>query len=206
MASPAHHPGRVKWFNVKAGYGFIQEENTGTEVFCHASGLTHPLKERPPREGDQVLLAVRMGAKGGVGRSASQHNICPFEDLWNRGDHRQLQELIPLILQHNGLPAVYIPKSALSANTRANTRLSRRGLPGAMGETEESPVAAPNIQQPATGAEAEPTGDKPRNWKETQDDKSENEQERRKIKQKSVSVRVSRCGSGLMTYAASSGG
>ncbi|XP_045120356.1 histone H3.v1-like [Portunus trituberculatus] len=46
-----------------------------------------------------------------------------------------------------------------------------------MGKTKESPVAAQNTQQPTTGAEAEKTGDKPRNWKETQDDVPGEEEE-----------------------------
>ncbi|XP_045111709.1 cold shock protein ScoF-like [Portunus trituberculatus] len=64
MASSADHPGLVKWYNVKAGYGFIQDLRTGKDVFCHASGLTRSLKDRPLREGDQVLLAIREGKKG----------------------------------------------------------------------------------------------------------------------------------------------
>ncbi|MPC62022.1 hypothetical protein E2C01_056101 [Portunus trituberculatus] len=116
---------------------------------------------------------------GPAGESASLSSMPPGEQEWYRlagkrhrktGDHRRLQELIPLVLQYNGLPAVYIPESDLSANTRTNTRLSRRGHPGAVGKTEDSTVAAPNHQQAATAAEAEPTGDKPGNRKGMHDD------------------------------------
>ncbi|MPC36786.1 hypothetical protein E2C01_030255 [Portunus trituberculatus] len=128
--------------------------------------LTRPLKDRPPREGDQVVLAVREGAKGAEawdvapvsvtsvplksrnrtprkqqGKEDMQAKIyaCVFTAKTLAGrDHRQLQELIPLVLQHNGLPAVYIPRSALTANTRTNTRLSRRGHPGPMGKMEDA--------------------------------------------------------------------
>ncbi|MPC31604.1 hypothetical protein E2C01_024898 [Portunus trituberculatus] len=134
MASPVDHPGLVKWYNVKAGCGFIQDLRTGKDVFCHASGLTRSLKDRPPREGDQALAG---------------------------SDHRHLQELLPTILQHNGLPAIKAPLSALTTPNPSNRSRSRRDQPG----TE----AAPN-QQAATAAEPEPTGDKPRNRKETQDD------------------------------------
>ncbi|MPC33274.1 hypothetical protein E2C01_026619 [Portunus trituberculatus] len=75
------------------------------------------------------------------------------------GDNLRLQELIPLILQHNGLPAVNIPSSALTVDTR--TRLPRRGHPGAKGKTEASLVAVSTTQDQAAAAEAEPTGDRP---------------------------------------------
>lgn len=31
--------GTVKWFNVSKGYGFIQPENGGSDVFVHISSL-----------------------------------------------------------------------------------------------------------------------------------------------------------------------
>ncbi|XP_045126769.1 Y-box-binding protein 1-like [Portunus trituberculatus] len=122
MASPVDHPGLVKWYNVKAGCGFIQDLRTGKDVFCHASGLTRSLKDRPPREGDQVL-AIREERKRTRGKG------CGARRLTSLPRHEQSR--------------------------------SRRDQPG----TE----AAPN-QQAATAAEPEPTGDKPRNRKETQDD------------------------------------
>ncbi|XP_045110882.1 uncharacterized protein LOC123504435 [Portunus trituberculatus] len=191
MTSPAHHHGLVKWFNTKTGYRFIQDLHTGADVFCHASGLTRPLKDRPPREGDEVL-AVREGIKGPeawevtpVSSTSSppttRHRTprkkpveediqakiyaCIFTAKALAGkDHRRLQGLIPLLLQHNGLPAVHIPLRALTANTSANTRLSLRGHPGNTGKTEVETVAAPNYQQ----EEAAPAGDEPKNREETE--------------------------------------
>ncbi|MPC77415.1 Cold shock-like protein CspE [Portunus trituberculatus] len=205
MASPADHTGLVKWYNVRAGYGFIQDLSTGKDVFCHASGLTRSLKDRPPREGDEVLLAIREGKKGPeakdvvpVGKrrdpTTSNHHISGRpqreEDLQARvlaciftaealagSDHRRLQDLIPTILQFNGLPAIKIPLSALTVPNRPNRSCSRRVQPG----TE----AAPNIHPEATGkpaaslpaasttpvqaapAEAKPTGVRPGTWEET---------------------------------------
>ncbi|MPC91845.1 Cold shock-like protein CspB [Portunus trituberculatus] len=170
MASPALHTGLVKWFNVKAGYGFIQKLNTGTDVFCHVSGLTRPLKNQPPREGDQVLLAVREGAKGpeACDVAPTKNTSAPPKTQTPRkrriyrlkytpalagGNNHRLQEILPLILQHNGLPAINIPSSALTANTR--TKLPRRGHPGTKGKSKTSPVAGSTTpDQPAAAAEA----------------------------------------------------
>ncbi|XP_045101324.1 Y-box-binding protein 2-like [Portunus trituberculatus] len=160
MASPAHHTGFVKWYNVKAGYGFIEDLRTGKDIFCHASGLTRALKDRPPREGDEVLLAIQEGSKGP-------------EALAGR-NHRRLQELVPVILQHNGLPAIQIPLCALDNPART---IRSRSLRGKTGDATDETVAAPNPQQ----EEAAPAGDEPKNREktgtETQDDPPSGKQE-----------------------------
>ncbi|MPC54754.1 hypothetical protein E2C01_048679 [Portunus trituberculatus] len=187
---------------LRQGTGSSRTCTRGQMFFCHASGLTRPLKDRPPREGDEVL-AVREGIKGPeawevtpVSSTSSppttRHRTprkkpveediqakiyaCIFTAKALAGkDHRRLQGLIPLLLQHNGLPAVHIPLRALTANTSANTRLSLRGHPGNTGKTEVETVAAPNYQQ----EEAAPAGDEPKNREETetQDDVAGGEEE-----------------------------
>ncbi|MPC57217.1 hypothetical protein E2C01_051193 [Portunus trituberculatus] len=34
-------------------------------------------------------------------------------------DHRRLQDLLPLLLQHNGLPTIYIPRTAFDVPHRS---------------------------------------------------------------------------------------
>ncbi|XP_045114007.1 uncharacterized protein LOC123506156 [Portunus trituberculatus] len=198
MASPAHHTVLVKWYNVKAGYGFIEDLRTGKDIFCHASGLTRALKDRPPREGDEVLLAIHEGSKGPEARdvtpvgpssaptTTSRHTprrkrteekiqekvmACIFTAKALAGrNHRRLQELIPAILQHNGLPAIQIPLCAL---TKANpTRTFRsRSRRGKTGDATVDAMAAPNHHHQQ---EAAPAGDEPKirekTESETQDD------------------------------------
>lgn len=55
--------GTVKWFNATKGYGFIQPENGGTDVFVHISAV-----ERAGigglNEGDRVEFEVVRGQNG----------------------------------------------------------------------------------------------------------------------------------------------
>jgi CspA family cold shock protein len=51
--------GKVKFFNETKGFGFIQEEETNTEHFVHASGLIDQI-----REDDDVEFELAEGKKG----------------------------------------------------------------------------------------------------------------------------------------------
>ena len=51
--------GKVKFFNVSKGFGFIKDNESGTEYFVHASGLIDQI-----REDDEVKFELREGKKG----------------------------------------------------------------------------------------------------------------------------------------------
>jgi CspA family cold shock protein len=51
--------GKVKFFDVAKHFGFIQDIETGEEVFVHQSGLVTPI-----HEGDTVEYEVIQGKKG----------------------------------------------------------------------------------------------------------------------------------------------
>ncbi|MFM7289589.1 MAG: cold-shock protein [Bacteroidota bacterium] len=51
--------GTVKFFNQTKGFGFIREENSGTEYFVHATGLIDKV-----RENDRVNFELKEGRKG----------------------------------------------------------------------------------------------------------------------------------------------
>jgi cold shock protein len=55
--------GIVKWFNESKGYGFIQQENGGQDVFVHHSGITAN-GFRSLSEGDSVEFEIEQGKKG----------------------------------------------------------------------------------------------------------------------------------------------
>ena len=51
--------GTVKFFNVSKGYGFIKDEESGQEVFVHATGLIDQI-----RQDDKVTFEITEGKKG----------------------------------------------------------------------------------------------------------------------------------------------
>jgi CspA family cold shock protein len=57
--------GRIKWFSLEKGYGFIAQDN-GTELFVHRSGvsLTGDGTLPPLKEGQEVLYEVVDTPKG----------------------------------------------------------------------------------------------------------------------------------------------
>jgi cold shock protein len=55
--------GIVKWFNESKGYGFIQQENGGPDVFVHHSGI-NAIGFKSLCEGDKVDFEIEQGKKG----------------------------------------------------------------------------------------------------------------------------------------------
>ncbi len=54
--------GKVKFYNESKGYGFIVDDETGKDIFVHATGL----KGTELREGDSVSYEEEEGRKGKV--------------------------------------------------------------------------------------------------------------------------------------------
>lgn len=54
--------GTVKFFNESKGYGFITDDETGKDIFVHATGI----KVESINEGDKVSYEEEEGRKGKV--------------------------------------------------------------------------------------------------------------------------------------------
>lgn len=55
--------GTVKWFNDTKGFGFIQQDNGGPDVFCHQTAIKMD-GFRSLQEGQKVEFDVKQGQKG----------------------------------------------------------------------------------------------------------------------------------------------
>jgi CspA family cold shock protein len=51
--------GKVKFFNKAKGFGFIIDDNSGEEIFVHATGLLDEV-----RQDDKVSFDLKEGKKG----------------------------------------------------------------------------------------------------------------------------------------------
>lgn len=53
------HTGKVKFFDETKGFGFIRNNETGEEVFVHATGLVDEIQKD-----DEVTFEVSQGKRG----------------------------------------------------------------------------------------------------------------------------------------------
>ena len=67
--------GTVKFFNTAKGYGFIQPEGGGKDVFLHVSAVERA-GHGDPQEGDRLSFDIEKGRDG----RESASNLRPAED------------------------------------------------------------------------------------------------------------------------------
>jgi CspA family cold shock protein len=65
MSNTIHHTGKVKFYNVTKGYGFIKSDIDGVEYFVHATGLINQIKQE-----QNVSFFLEASKKEGKGMNA----------------------------------------------------------------------------------------------------------------------------------------
>ena len=63
--------GKVKWFDGKKGYGFIEADGTGKDVFVHYSNIAGS-GFRSLEDGDAVEFEIAEGEKGLQARNVTR--------------------------------------------------------------------------------------------------------------------------------------
>ena len=56
--------GKVKWFNASKGFGFIEQDGGGKDLFVHHSSIQGKDEFKSLTEGDRVSFDVAQGTKG----------------------------------------------------------------------------------------------------------------------------------------------
>lgn len=70
MQEDAQNTGTVKWFNDQKGFGFIQPDNGGTDVFVHISAV-EKAGMRTLREGQKISYDLQHDPKKGKDSAAN---------------------------------------------------------------------------------------------------------------------------------------
>ncbi len=71
--------GRVKWFSNEKGFGFLEQDGGGADVFCHFSAITGS-GYRSLNEGDEVEFEVEQGQKGLQAKNVEVTNPAPVQE------------------------------------------------------------------------------------------------------------------------------
>lgn len=70
--------GKVKWFNGEKGFGFIEQEGGGENLFVHFSAITGD-GYRNLNEGDEVEFNTERGQKGMQATNVKVTNAAPAQ-------------------------------------------------------------------------------------------------------------------------------
>ena len=85
--------GKVKWFNEKKGYGFINDNETGEDIFTHFSFIQGE-GFKTLIEGEEVTYDIELGNKGPSAINVYRGNVNQDEQIFENKIDNQITALI----------------------------------------------------------------------------------------------------------------
>lgn len=99
--------GVVKWFNMKKGFGFVTDNETGEDIFVHFSEIKAE-GFRNLNEGEEVTYDIERREKGPVAKNIYKGNARQDEHIFeNKIDNQQIS---PIIIDINEELKKYLAK------------------------------------------------------------------------------------------------
>ena len=67
--------GKIKWFDIKKGYGFITPEDGSPDVYIHAKGIESGRTYTGFNDNDEVEFEVKEGKRGTMATGVTLVNV-----------------------------------------------------------------------------------------------------------------------------------
>ena len=110
--------GTVKWFNDAKGFGFIEPEGGGEDVFAHFSAI-QMAGFRTLKQGEKVQFDLVAGPKGQLAQSIRSMEPAEATQIAVTGDAAADAVIAPITIEPQELAALQAMPGAVIASSKA---------------------------------------------------------------------------------------
>ena len=110
--------GTVKWFNDAKGFGFIEPEGGGEDVFAHFSAI-QMAGFRTLKQGEKVQFDLVAGPKGQLAQSIRSMEPAEATQIAVTGDAAPDAVIAPITIEPQELAALQAMPGAVIASSKA---------------------------------------------------------------------------------------